>query len=348
MKIVHAADLHIDSPFRGLALDPAQLPPMFQMATRRAFRNLIDLCLQEEAAVLLLAGDIFDSDCRDTDTGEFFRFELARLQDAGTRVVLVHGNHDVECQLMRRLQLPEHMRCLSSERPETVVFDDIGVAVHGQSYARTAVWDNLARDYPAPLADLLNIGLLHTNAIRYLEDPLYAPCTVEELVEKGYADWGLGHIHWPQVLHEEPWVAYSGNIQARYMEEAGPKGCMLIDAQAQQIRSVQQVLLDSVRWTQLRVSLLAEDVWSGALAKVRAALEQARQQAEGRPVVARIVIEGEGAEYEHWFGKLVNSTRHESRLREIAGDMDWLLLEDVVVRGSARPTFDAAHSMCGA
>ncbi len=169
MKIIHAADLHIDSPFQGPINGLGVLGEQPHLATRRAFHNLIELCLQQEAVVLLLAGDIFDGDCCDIATGEFFLDGLNRLQEVGTRVVLVYGNHDAECGVTRRLRLPDHVHRLATDRPETVVFEHLGVAVHGQSYARTAVWDNLARDYPPPLADLLNIGVLHTNAIGYAE-----------------------------------------------------------------------------------------------------------------------------------------------------------------------------------
>ncbi|MGD2076026.1 MAG: DNA repair exonuclease [Gammaproteobacteria bacterium] len=348
MKIVHAADLHIDSPFRGLGLVPETLPPLFQRATRGSFRNLIDLCLQQEAAILLLAGDIFDSDCGDPATGDFFVAEMARLREVGTRVVLVYGNHDAECHVMRQLRLPEHVQRFATGSAHTLVYEDLGVAIHGQSYAATAVWDNLARGYPAPVPELLNIGLLHTNAIRYLDDPLYAPCTVEELVDKGYAYWALGHIHWPRILHEEPWVVYAGNIQARYMEEAGPKGCVLIDADAQGIRSVEHVVLDTVRWAELRVRVCARDVWYEGLARVRASLKQARLAAGGRPLVARIILEGEGADYDPWFAGFVKSTSYESRLREIGRGLDWLWIEDVVVRKSAEPLIDASRPVCEA
>jgi DNA repair protein SbcD/Mre11 len=342
MKIVHAADLHIDSPFRGLDTPRDAVSTAFHEATRRAFSNLIDLCLQSEAAVLLLAGDIFDGDCRDAGTGEFFLAELDRLREVGTRAVLVCGNHDAECAVMRDLSMPEHLHCLAARRPETLIFDELGVAVHGQSYWTTEVWENLAHQYPARLPDLLNLGLLHTNAIGYVDDPLYAPCTVDELVAKDYDYWALGHLHTPQVLHADPWVVYPGNLQARYMEEAGPKGCVVIECQGQRIQSVEQVPLDVVRWVPIQVQAGAHDGPEEVAARVQAALQQARTEAQERPVVARVVVEHNGAEQASRFDRSV----FERSVRDLVRGMEHLWIEQVLVRDGARTPTDATAAAC--
>src|SRR5947209_20095749 len=105
MRFVHAADLHLDSPLAGLArYEGANLGPI-RTATRRAFSNLVDLCLDEQAAFLLLAGDIFDGDWKDYATGLFFASELARLRAADIPVALVRGNHDAASQITRYLRL---------------------------------------------------------------------------------------------------------------------------------------------------------------------------------------------------------------------------------------------------
>ena len=260
----------------------------------------------------------------------------------GTRTVLVRGNHDAECEVMRGLSLPDHLHCLSAERPETLVFDELGVAVHGQSYWTTEVWDNLARRYPARLPGLLNLGLLHTNAIGYVEDPLYAPCTVDELVAKGYDYWALGHLHTPQVLNADPWVVYSGNIQARYMEEAGPKGCTVIECQGQRIQNVEQVLLDVVRWVPIQVQAGAQDGPEQVAARVQTALQQARTEAQERPVVTRIVVEHNGTGHASRFDRSV----YERSVRDLVRGMEHLWIEQVLVRDGVRSPMDANAAAC--
>ena len=88
MKIVHAADLHLDSPMRGLERYEGAPIDQLRGATRRAFTNLVDHCIEQEAALLLLAGDLYDGDWRDYATGLFFAGEMSRLRRAGVQVAL--------------------------------------------------------------------------------------------------------------------------------------------------------------------------------------------------------------------------------------------------------------------
>src|SRR5437762_3171938 len=103
MKIVHAADLHIDSPLRGLERRDGAPAQRVRTATRQAFARLIDLCLREHAAFLVLAGDVFDGDWRDYNSGLYFARELGRLREVGCRVLFLRGNHDAQSDITRSL-----------------------------------------------------------------------------------------------------------------------------------------------------------------------------------------------------------------------------------------------------
>src|SRR4051812_29910913 len=113
MKFVHAADLHLDSPLRGL--DRYEGAPVEQLrgATRRALENLVALCLSEKADFLLLAGDLYDGGWKDYRTGLFFAAQMSRLRAADIPVFFVRGNHDAESNITRSLRLPENVRELS-------------------------------------------------------------------------------------------------------------------------------------------------------------------------------------------------------------------------------------------
>src|SRR5947208_3254133 len=164
MKFVHAADLHIDSPLRGLdAYDGAPVERV-RGATRRALANLVQLCLDERADLLVLAGDVFDGEWRDFNTGLHFVKQLNQLRAIGTRVFLVRGNHDAASEVTRALALPDHVHEFADGCAETVVVDELGVALHGLSFARREMRESPVPLYPAPLADALNIGVLHTSA----------------------------------------------------------------------------------------------------------------------------------------------------------------------------------------
>ena len=131
VKFVHAADLHIDSPLRGLDRYEGAPAPRLRAATRRALENLVALCIDEQAAFLLLAGDVFDGSWKDFSTGLFFMAQMTRLREAKIPVVIVRGNHDAASSITKSLRLPDNVRELSSKKPDTIELADAGTAIHG-------------------------------------------------------------------------------------------------------------------------------------------------------------------------------------------------------------------------
>src|SRR6056297_3516399 len=94
MKFIHAADIHLDSPFIGLTARDEACAAALRDATRAAFANLVQAAIEHAVDFVLIAGDLYDGDWRDYTTGLFFVGEMARLERAGVPVFLVHGNHD--------------------------------------------------------------------------------------------------------------------------------------------------------------------------------------------------------------------------------------------------------------
>ncbi len=292
MRIVHAADLHIDSPLRGLPPYDGAPIAAIRDATRRACERLIAFCIDSKASLLLIAGDLYDGDWKDFSTGLFFAKEMSRLREANVRVVIVRGNHDAASQITRSLRLPDNVKELSSRKAETIVFEDLGVAVHGRSFPERAVTSDLSREYPAPIAGALNIGLLHTCATGRAGHEPYAPCSVEWLRDRGYDYWALGHVHAREVLSQDPWIVFPGNLQGRHVRETGSKGATSIEVVHGKIESVVHVPLDVVRWTECNVDVEASASVHDVLDAARAALGREIDHAEGRVLAARIIVRG--------------------------------------------------------
>lgn len=295
MLVVHAADLHVDSALRGLAPYDGAPTERVRDATRRATTALVDACVAERAALLLLAGDVFDGHWRDFNTGLFFASELARLRAVGTRVALVRGNHDALSQVVKNLRWGDHVRELSSSAPESVLYDDLGVVVHGMSFAGRSVPDDLAARFPRATSGVVNFGLLHTSVDgRPGHDP-YAPTSLGVLLSKGYDYWALGHVHEREVLSEAPWVVFPGNLQGRHARETGPKGATFVTVEGGRVASVEHRALDVVRWAQLTVDAVEARSVDEVVDAVIAQLTQALDACDGRLLSARLHVRADPA-----------------------------------------------------
>ncbi len=293
LRFIHSADIHLDSPLRGLAGQDGSAIKLIRSATREAFDRLIGRTIEEEAAFLIIAGDLYDGNWRDYQTGLFFVRQMGRLREAGIRAYLVYGNHDAESQITRRLALPETVKVFPTRKPATFEIKEFGVALHGQSFGQRDVSENLAQFYPAPRPGALNIGVLHTALTGADGHANYAPCSLEELVQKGYDYWALGHVHEAEIRHARPYVVYSGVLQGRHIRETGPKGAYLVSVDEGDISGVTPLQVDLVRWSEVRVD--AENCTSiqDLLDAIRIRIEQAvLEEADGRLLACRIVVRG--------------------------------------------------------
>jgi DNA repair exonuclease SbcCD nuclease subunit len=162
-KFIHAADVHLDSPLRGLDRYEGAPADEIRQATRRAFHRLVDLALEERVSFVILAGDIYDGEARDFQTALFFNKEMLRLREQRVQVYVVAGNHDADTRMRKKLARPDNVHVLSTSKPETRDLEEFGVAIHGQGFARQVVTEDLAVGYPPAIASRFNIGVLHTS-----------------------------------------------------------------------------------------------------------------------------------------------------------------------------------------
>jgi DNA repair protein SbcD/Mre11 len=251
-RFIHAADIHLDSPLRGIERYEGAPVDAIRNATRAALTNLVDLALEMKVGFVLLAGDLYDGDWKDLNTGAFFIREMYRLREARIPVFLIAGNHDACNEMTKTLRLPDNVKFFSSTVPESEVIEDLDVVVHGQSFAGRRVAEDLSARYPDAIPGLFNIGLLHTSAMGFPEHEIYAPCSLDGLRSKGYQYWALGHIHKRQVLCDHPPIIFPGNIQGRHIRESGEKGCSLVHVDHGDTL-IEECPLDVIRWFHVNV-----------------------------------------------------------------------------------------------
>jgi DNA repair exonuclease SbcCD nuclease subunit len=324
-NFVHAADIHLDSPLRGLDRYEGAPADRLRSATRRAFENLVQLCLDEEAAFLLIAGDLYDGDWPDYNTGLFFLSQVGRLRAAGVPVYMVRGNHDAKSKLTASLRLPEGIHDLSTSKAETKKIDEIGVAIHGRGYPKWDTQEDLSATYPAALDGYFNIGLLHTSANGRIEHATYAPCRVDGLASRGYDYWALGHVHNREILRQDPWIVFPGNLQGRHARETGPKGASIVTVTGGAV-SVEHRALDDMRWVRCDVDAAEAASADDVMDLVRLSLKREAEGASGRLVGARVEVYGATEAHAvlvHDFDK------YRQEIRAVANDLESVWVEKI-------------------
>jgi exonuclease SbcD len=277
----------------GLAGKSADFAARVQLASREAFDNLIALAIATECRFVLLAGDIFDGELRNFQTGLYFLDGMRRLGEAGIDVFMVLGNHDSANRFADKLALTGNVHLFPKAKAGSATLDDVGVVIHGRSFPRWDMDEDMARDYPAAVPGMFNIGLLHT-ACAGSEGPhaRYAPCTLEQLTNHGYDYWALGHVHAHVVLSNTPHIVYPGNLQGRHPREEGPKGAVLVEVADGAVASVEHHPLDSVRWVALSVDISTCADRVELLDTVRDLLQPRCTEAGERPVALRLALTG--------------------------------------------------------
>jgi exonuclease SbcD len=333
-SFLHAADLHLDSPLKGL--DTEAPVERIRRATRDAVVNMVDFALKQRVEFVLLAGDLYDGDWKDWRTGQFLVQQLGRLLREDIEIVAISGNHDAAKVLSLRVPVPGLM---GTDKPETRLLERAPVAVHGQGFEVAATTTNLALHYPERVDGLFNIGLLHTacGSSAHLN---YAPCTVDDLVRKGYDYWALGHVHTRAELRRDPWIVFPGSIQGRHINEEGSRGATLVRVSNGRVLSVDHHALDVLRWRRLPVDATGAATREDILNRTRILLDNAVLDAEERLLVVRVTVAGECEAHAELVGSPTGTLQLFRAVAAEVADIEQLWVESVAI--DTRPAVDLA------
>ena len=236
IRYIHAADLHLDTPFQGLSREVAQegaLARLLQEATFTALDRLFGFCEAEKPDFLVLAGDIYNQENYSVKAQLRLRDGCRRLQQAGIRVFLAHGNHDPLDSRLHTVEWPDNVTVFGPEVERHLIERDGQplAVVHGISHARQREARNLARFFARDTRyDCFQLGVLHCTVDDAHKPDRYAPCSLDDLKAAGFDAWALGHVHEMCRLSQRPFVAYPGNAQGLHINECGPRGCLLVTA----------------------------------------------------------------------------------------------------------------------
>ncbi len=287
LRFVHAADLHLDSPFRGMS---------HESPTLGALERIVDHTIESNSDFLIIAGDIYDSKDRSLRALVSFRNQMERLAEINIPAYIVHGNHDPLNGWGSGFKLPSSVTTFSG-RMDTEPFIRRGrevARISGVSYTRERVTDNLASSFKPTSGSPYSIAILHANIGRQAGHADYAPAVIDDLLYAGFDYWALGHVHNRSVLASEPaMVVYPGNPQGRNPRETGPKGCYQVDVDPNGRAHLRFVETNVARWDHIEVSIRG-------LATIDQLLDDLTQKAHtlakafAGPTVVRWTLRGNG------------------------------------------------------
>ncbi|GLX66872.1 metallophosphoesterase family protein [Paenibacillus glycanilyticus] len=297
-RFIHAADLHLDSPFRGMSKVPERLKEKLMASTFTALRRLTETAIAEQVDFIVVSGDLYDEADRSLKAQLFLLKEWERLQQHGIAVFVIHGNHDPLNGARAELKLPSNVTQFGATgmeyRPAYCRSGELAAFVYGMSYGKRHVTDNLAAGYSAVAGAPFHIAMLHGNVNGDQSHDPYAPCSLEELTGKGFDYWALGHIHTRKVLHEYPHIVYSGNIQGRNPRETGAKGCYVVEVSAARAVRLTFLALDEIRWLEDELPITGIHTEQELLLRLEEQVEKLALEGDGRTVMVRLALTGQG------------------------------------------------------
>ncbi len=227
VKIIHCADLHLDSPFSSFGFRTARLKRELLLGT---FTSLILYARMEKADMMLLPGDIFDVEYvgRDTVAKVIQQFE----QTPDCRFVIAPGNHDPyrESSPYKHEKFPDNVYIFTSPMMSKFSFDDIGVDVYGFAFTSSAMETCPIKDTVHLDPDRINLLCAHADMA---SGSAYCPVTERDLAEAGFDYAALGHIHNSDGIHlaGNTYYGYSGCPEGRGWDETGEKSVIMLKAE---------------------------------------------------------------------------------------------------------------------
>jgi DNA repair protein SbcD/Mre11 len=320
---IHAADLHLDSPFRGLTKTPAAVRDALSEATFVALQRLTETAIAVNADFIVMAGDLFDEADRSLKAQLALVREWEKLARHGVGVYVIHGNHDHLGGRRAALTLPSNVHIFGAEavecRPAYRRDGELAAYIYGISYGERAVTRNLVPQYSRREDGPYHIAMLHGNVGGDAEHDSYAPCRLDELKQSGFDYWALGHIHKREVLNAaHPCIVYPGNTQGRNPRERGVKGCYVARVGEDGLAELAFSPLGPVLWEVAELSIADAGTEQELLDQLMKLADNIGGQSGGSPVMLRLILNGRGALH----GELAEQTAVAALLESLQRELE--------------------------
>ncbi len=299
-QFIHAADLHLDTPFEGIGRVAPEIANSLRDASLDSLDALINLAIARQVAFIIISGDVYDGADRGLRAQLRFLGALERLGEQQIQVFIIYGNHDPLDGWSVIRSWPAHVTVFGSDDVEMAVASRNGTklaSIYGMSYPTRQVTENLALRYKRGLGPGIHIAMLHCNLGSNDDHAAYSPCTLNDLMPRGMDYWALGHIHRRQIIHEgNPWVVYPGNLQGRSAKpsERGSKGVYVVTVDGTTIQPPEFVPLDRARFVQIEIDLAKIEEFPELHRVLRGRAEVLIVEHDGCGLLIRATLTGRG------------------------------------------------------
>ncbi|UOQ46797.1 DNA repair exonuclease [Gracilibacillus caseinilyticus] len=302
IKFIHCADLHLDSPFKGLKDLPEEWLTEIRKSTFKALDRLVEQAIDLEVDFVIMVGDLFDQEQQSMQAHMALRDAFQRLQKYDIPVFVSFGNHDFLSSQTFPRNYPDNVHVFDSENVSEIPFFKRGklmANVYGFSYYHRAVLTNKVKEYQLTNDDCFHIATLHGSLgnEKTNEHAVYAPFQLSDLKQSGFDYWALGHIHKREVLAENPMVVYPGNIQGRSTKETGSKGCYVVTMTNNQT-DLEFLPLAPIELRKLKIN--ASD-WNDMTKTTEEIAAQLQHQQRQEKILTQLTFEQVPEHCEHWF-----------------------------------------------
>lgn len=224
VKVLHCADLHFDTPFKELS---KEISDTSKNELLEVFKNIIDLAIDENIEVLLIAGDVFDNLTVNKNTLFFISDQIRRIKNI--KVFISPGNHDPynEKSFYSMINWPENVYIFKGDM-EFKEVKELNLIVWGAGFRQNYENETLLRGINVD-NDKINIMILHGEIASNNSKNEYNPIYINDIYKSNIDYIALGHKHkFSGILKEGMTTyAYSGCPQGRGFDEEGEKGVII-------------------------------------------------------------------------------------------------------------------------
>lgn len=321
VTFIHAADLHLGAPFKGLRTIAPAWADILLEAIPEAFRKIIDTALDQQVDFVVFAGDIFDNSHPSYADFSLFVSGLRQLNQAGIPVYFVTGNHDPYISWDNSFAaLPENAYLLGATKSEFACFERDGkplALIGGRGYY-TQSWpseENISEGISRETAmvDLgvsapFMIGILHTGLDI---DVTRSPVNPKHLLKKDVDYWACGHVHQPRILpsKEDPRIMYSGCPQGRDMKEEGEHGVFKVTLTTDAPAEVEFIPTAKVAWQHVMLDVSECATISEVQEKIVSAEFAQNAETRCQRMIFRITLTGRSSLHEELTAQVLEDMR---------------------------------------